>query len=222
MLHCNVTFRRVTGFLLAPSTILIGLGALFVTGSMKAQDTPGIANSRAAQDPIGVPENMSRIGGSVTGPDGTGVANATVTATNVNTKAVATTTTAIDGSYVISNLTNDSYKLAVQAAGFKKATAVVEAHDAQEINVDIKMKSAQPNFFEKLLLTGAVLAGDAYLNYLQDKTDDAASADQSDQDQNDERADRDTRQDYHRDRHEENDQAKHKASKDKAKDGDRK
>ena len=84
------------------------------------------------------------------------------------------------------------------------------------------MKSVGPNFFKRFLLMGAVLAGDASLDYLQDKTDDAASADQSDQGQNDQRADRDTRKDYHRDRDEENDRAKHKAGKVKDKDGDRK
>src|SRR6185503_19427511 len=65
--------------------------------------------------------------GSLTGrvidPNGAGVANAKVTATNVNTAETREVTTYDDGNYTIPGLKADPYKVTVEAQGFKTASA---------------------------------------------------------------------------------------------------
>src|SRR5689334_23756807 len=61
--------------------------------------------------------------GRVSDPNGAGVANAKVTATNLNTSETREVTTSGDGNYTIPELKADPYKVTVEAAGFKTASA---------------------------------------------------------------------------------------------------
>ena len=63
------------------------------------------------------------INGRVTDPNGAGVANAKVTATNLNTSETREVRTSDDGNYTIPELKADPYKVTVEAAGFKTASA---------------------------------------------------------------------------------------------------
>src|SRR5690349_21064702 len=63
------------------------------------------------------------INGRVTDPNGAGVANAKVTATNLNTSEAREVRTSDDGNYTIPELKADPYKVTVEAAGFKTASA---------------------------------------------------------------------------------------------------
>jgi hypothetical protein len=59
--------------------------------------------------------------GTVTDPNGAAVANAKVTATNLNTNESRDTTTSGEGTYTIPELKADPYKVTVEAQGFKAA-----------------------------------------------------------------------------------------------------
>jgi len=61
--------------------------------------------------------------GRVTDPNGAGVANAKVTATNLNTAETRDVTTSDDGNYTIPELKPDPYKVTAEAQGFKTASA---------------------------------------------------------------------------------------------------
>jgi hypothetical protein len=63
------------------------------------------------------------ITGRVTDPNGAGVANAKVTATNLNTSETREVQTSDDGNYTIPGLKADPYKVTVEAPGFKTASA---------------------------------------------------------------------------------------------------
>src|SRR5690242_570068 len=61
--------------------------------------------------------------GRVTDPNGAGVANAKVTATNVNSAESREVKTSDDGNYTIPGLKADPYKVTAEAQGFKTASA---------------------------------------------------------------------------------------------------
>src|SRR4026207_1740142 len=61
--------------------------------------------------------------GRVTDPNGAGVANAKITATNLNSAETREVTSADDGNYTIPELRADPYKVTAEAAGFKTASA---------------------------------------------------------------------------------------------------
>src|ERR1041384_2352935 len=61
--------------------------------------------------------------GHVTDPNGAAVANAKITATNLNTGESREVKTSGDGNYTIPELKADPYKVTVEAAGFKTASA---------------------------------------------------------------------------------------------------
>ena len=61
--------------------------------------------------------------GRVTDPNGAGVANAKVTATNLNTNETREVTTSDEGNYTIPELKPDPYKVTAEAPGFKTASA---------------------------------------------------------------------------------------------------
>jgi hypothetical protein len=61
--------------------------------------------------------------GRVTDPNGAAVANAKVTATNLNTAETREVNTSDDGNYTIPELKADPYKVTVEAQGFKTASA---------------------------------------------------------------------------------------------------
>jgi hypothetical protein len=60
--------------------------------------------------------------GTVTDPTGAVVANAKVTATNLDTGEVRTVTTSDEGNYTMPELSADPYRVTVEATGFKTAT----------------------------------------------------------------------------------------------------
>src|ERR1041384_2984342 len=61
--------------------------------------------------------------GRVTDPNGAGLANAKVTATNLNTAETREVQTSDDGNYTIPQLKADPYKVTAEAQGFKTASA---------------------------------------------------------------------------------------------------
>ncbi|HZN06319.1 MAG TPA: carboxypeptidase-like regulatory domain-containing protein, partial [Pyrinomonadaceae bacterium] len=61
--------------------------------------------------------------GRVTDPNGAGIANAKVTATNLNTGETREATTSDDGNYTIPELKADPYKVTAEMQGFKTASA---------------------------------------------------------------------------------------------------
>src|SRR5579864_3361852 len=65
-------------------------------------------------------ETTGRIVGVVTDPSGSVIPNAKVTVTNVATNISSETVTAQDGSYQVLSLQIGSYKVSVEATGFRK------------------------------------------------------------------------------------------------------
>ena len=63
------------------------------------------------------------ITGRVTDPNGAAVANAKITATNLNTNETREVTTSEDGNYTIPEVKADPYKVTAEAQGFKTASA---------------------------------------------------------------------------------------------------
>src|SRR5258708_39660844 len=70
------------------------------------------------------------ISGSVTDPQGNAVAGAKVTVTNISKGTTAEATTNESGNYSVTHLIPDSYKIHVEAAGFK-------AYDVASARVDV-------------------------------------------------------------------------------------
>src|SRR5712692_9515427 len=70
------------------------------------------------------------ITGSVTDPQGNAVAGAKVTVTNISKGTTAEATTNESGNYSVTHLIPDSYKIHVEAAGFK-------AYDVASARVDV-------------------------------------------------------------------------------------
>src|SRR5438045_4969232 len=83
-----------------------------------------------AQDATG------RVAGVVTDPTGAVVAGAKVTVTNVATGVSRETTTDADGSYQVLQLPIGSYRIGVEAPGFRK---VVTGQEQLRINETLRM-----------------------------------------------------------------------------------
>jgi len=100
------------------STLLAVLGLLILSLSLAvAQETTG------------------RIVGVVTDPSGSVIPNAKVTVTNVATNISSETVTAQDGSYQVLSLQIGSYKVSVEATGFRKTVT-----DAQKLEINASIK----------------------------------------------------------------------------------
>jgi hypothetical protein len=85
--------------------------------------------------------NRGTIIGPITDPNGTGIANARVTATNVDRKAKAKTTTTADGGYRIQNLAASFYDVAIEASGFKKfGSERVQVYAGDPVRVDAQIE----------------------------------------------------------------------------------
>src|SRR3954465_6548813 len=65
--------------------------------------------------------NKGGISGTVVDPNGAAVPGATVTITNVGTGQKATATTSESGAFTVQSLDPVTYRVLVEAAGFKKA-----------------------------------------------------------------------------------------------------
>src|SRR5215216_4769160 len=72
--------------------------------------------------PASAQTDRGSITGTVTDPNGAVVADAKVTATNLNSGEVRTTNTSGEGTYTFPELKADPWKLTVEAAGFNAAT----------------------------------------------------------------------------------------------------
>jgi hypothetical protein len=82
------------------------------------------------------------ISGTVTDPAGAFIAGATVTATNVNTNITRTATTQNDGSYSLPFLPVGSYKVEINAAGFKKfeqTGILLEVNRAARVDANLQV-----------------------------------------------------------------------------------
>ena len=80
------------------------------------------------------------IAGDVIDPTGGSVPNATVTATNLGTGEVRTTTTGTAGHYVVSQLTSGEYKVSVRASGFRtEERGPITVRISQTLDVNFKL-----------------------------------------------------------------------------------
>ncbi|MET9778983.1 MFS transporter [Streptomyces sp. NPDC006367] len=80
-----------------------------------------------------------RLAGSVVTADGTPVRDAIVTLTNVHGEVVATTRSAREGGYVITELVAGEYTLAASAPAFRPAALPVSVQAARETRQDIEL-----------------------------------------------------------------------------------
>lgn len=87
--------------------------------------------------------------GTVTGPSGAPVANAIVTATNVENGQTRSATTEADGSFKFDALTAGQYRLKFEAAGFKTLEISSGTLNRADITVlDEKLVASEPNMPE--------------------------------------------------------------------------
>jgi hypothetical protein len=93
---------------------------------MRTRTLLGLASVLAAVlscfSPASAQSDRGAITGTVTDPQGAVVANAKVTATNLETGETRETRTTAEGSYILSELRAGPYRLSVEAPGFKTAT----------------------------------------------------------------------------------------------------
>ncbi|MCI3238603.1 MFS transporter [Streptomyces spinosisporus] len=80
-----------------------------------------------------------RLAGTVLTADGTPVRDATVTLTNVHGEVVATTRSAREGGYVITELVAGEYTLAASAPAFRPAALPVSVQAARETRQDVEL-----------------------------------------------------------------------------------
>ena len=82
----------------------------------------------------------AQVGGIVVDPSGAVVLTAQVTVTSVGTAAVRTTTTGADGSFLVPNLLPATYRVRVEARGFKTYSQQVELHPGAKVRLDIQLE----------------------------------------------------------------------------------
>jgi hypothetical protein len=88
---------------------------------------------------------MGTLTGTVTDASGTVVANATVTATNVDNGQMRGTTTATDGSYKFDGLPPGNYRLKFEAVGFRTLeTASATVNGTESTVLDEKLEAGEP------------------------------------------------------------------------------
>jgi hypothetical protein len=81
------------------------------------------------------------IAGEVTDPAAAAVPNATVTATNIGTDEVRTTTTGTAGDYVLSQLSPGDYKVSVTAGGFRtREQEPITVSISQTVDVNFQLE----------------------------------------------------------------------------------
>lgn len=94
-----------------------------------------LATSLLAQTPTG-----GTLAGKVTDPAGAVVANATVTATNIDSGQTRTATSGADGSYQVPGLPPGSYRVKIEAAGFKPLEIASATIGSAQTVVDGKLE----------------------------------------------------------------------------------
>src|SRR3954454_11144680 len=85
---------------------------------------------------------FASITGNVTDASGAVVANAKITATNLDTNIQTTTVSNETGSYTIAQLREGTYSVAAQAAGFKESVAqniVLAARDLRRVDMSLEV-----------------------------------------------------------------------------------
>jgi hypothetical protein len=100
----------------------------------------------------GYAQYTGNIQGTVQDPSGGAVANATLDAVNLATQVSATTTSDASGNYRFLSLAPGSYKLTVEATGFRKAEATVILQTNQTLNVPISLEVGKVS--EQVTVTG--------------------------------------------------------------------
>jgi hypothetical protein len=89
-------------------------------------------------------EFRALISGTVTDPSGAAIAQATVTATNLDTNTHTVTKSASNGDYVLPQLPPGTYELAVEAAGFEKySRKPITLTVGDTVNVQVALKVGQ-------------------------------------------------------------------------------
>ena len=81
-----------------------------------------------------------QIVGTVTDPSGAVVPGATVTVTSAATSASRSVTTGNDGSFVVTNLLPATYRVKVEAQGFKTSVQPVELNVGARVGLDLKLE----------------------------------------------------------------------------------
>jgi hypothetical protein len=96
--------------------------------------------------------------GVITDPTGAGIANAKVTVTNQGTNLSVLTTTNQTGAYIAKELPVGSYKIVVEAPGFKSASNVNVVLNAGTIeHVDFRMQIGEPREVVEVIGTAAAV-----------------------------------------------------------------
>jgi hypothetical protein len=111
---------------------------------------------------LGIPSLLAQtetgqIAGTVTDPSGGVVPSAAVTVTSAATAAVRSTATGSDGSFVVTNLLPATYRVKVEAPGFKTATQEVEVAVGSRIGLEIKLEVGAPTTTVEVSATPAVV-----------------------------------------------------------------
>jgi Carboxypeptidase regulatory-like domain/TonB dependent receptor len=88
---------------------------------------------------IALAQDTGQITGTVTDPTGAAVPGATVTATNIGTNTVHTTTTSSTGYYIFNGLTPATYEITVTTAGFSTWKAKTDVTVGGRLSLDSKL-----------------------------------------------------------------------------------
>ncbi len=112
------------------------------------------------------------LSGTITGPTGNGVSNATVSAINLTTNQVSETHTALSGAYSFPNLPPGDYDVSVSAEGFSARTSRVTlpsgARQTLDIAVSTSVNLTEPSL-EDLGFSPSQTQGNARLQALLDR-----------------------------------------------------
>src|SRR5580700_5581598 len=91
--------------------------------------------------PASAQDTTGRIIGVITDPSGSAVPRAKIAVTNVQTNITSTTTSADDGAYQVFQLPIGSYRVTVEATGFRKSVATPQPLEInQSLKIDVKLE----------------------------------------------------------------------------------
>ncbi len=109
--------------------------------------------------PVGAQTQVGGIAGTVTGPSGGAVANATVAVKNLATGQSITTTTGAAGEYAIADLPPGEYEMSVSAGGYEPKTVKVSVAASGAQAVDVALAARTPPSLADLGFTPQQLTG---------------------------------------------------------------
>jgi len=123
----------------AAALIAIGIPAAVVESQAVAQQ----GQTAAASATAGQEKGLCSMAGRITDQSGAGVANATITITNMGTGAVRTVTSNPAGLYAAQNLGSGRYTVRVQSPGFRvteRTDIVLQAGNCEMFNVSLGLQ----------------------------------------------------------------------------------